>query len=1133
MRCPRCHRLVVDGTACPRDGTVAPAPPRDVPTGSWNPPPGIVLDSVLGVGGNAVVYAARLGDRAVAVKRSLDGDARRAAREAALLERIGPPYVPAMLGAGPDHLILERIAAPSVADLIARGAFDAPGIATLADALLDALATIHARDVVHGDLSAANILFDGNRVTLIDFGHGSKHDEDALRARTTDLGAGTLHYMAPELLAGAPPSPASDVYAACAVLTEAITGVPPFVGDAVTLPRAIALLRPPPLPPSSPLAAFIERGLAKAPLQRPAARTRGPSPVSAHDVQIVREPDIWSVREANRGPSPISAGEEMAIVGVVGIAVPQLERWARDAHGRLARQRGKRALCAFSSRNVADPLAAAFAVAAKVVEAGGRCAVHVAPIEVARAADGRTRMMGRALEEVDAWWPDDAIALHVTAAAATVREDAEVTLVGRDPELAAAEHAMRRSLASGRPSLVTFVGAPGSGRTRLAAELARRVSSPWTTILLRGTDPDPSATLARLETASRGAPTLVIADDAERLDPTVIVTLQRVLSTDAPTSVIALGTAELLERHPTWGIGVEGAGLHELGPLPDAAGIELARVVLGHEFASAELLADLHAQARGHPRTLVDAARLARVRGETAVPRSAAADWLSNRVLAALPPELEHFVTTLAIAGPAVTPAELDAIEGAIAPPAMRADASAAIVMLSRRGLVRQLGAGWELQPIVLAASVRARAPDERRTRTHALVLDVLTGRDADPETRAEHALAAGAPRVAAELYADLARRARGAYRCFDAERWSSAALDAALPDDRSERADMLILRASMRLRRGRTTEALADADEASRLATDAVTRARADLEAGVILDWAGEFRASWERASRARDANDPTLASAIELAEARWAWRQHQADETVRRLRPLLAVTSGETQVVAGVLLAPALVATGALDEAEVVFAETLARCEAAGDALHACATVGNRGWLWNARRQPESLLADLERCIAYARQLGNPLLERLPTWNVAEMLYVAGRDAEARSFARRAAELSEKFVGFVPEDSLLAARLALSSGDLANARSALAVLDERHDAATLLPAFRLLRDAVRFVLDGVDGPAWAALCDEAEHTLLEDERVELWYLRARATGDPAVIDELRRLVDAWPYWESRARAVPGFQRP
>lgn len=79
------------------------------------------------------------------------------------------------------------------------------------------------RPVIHRDVAPKNVMvtFEGH-VKVIDFGiaHASGR-----RARTqTGVVKGTPSYMAPEQMAGAPPTPATDVYAVGVMLHECLTG---------------------------------------------------------------------------------------------------------------------------------------------------------------------------------------------------------------------------------------------------------------------------------------------------------------------------------------------------------------------------------------------------------------------------------------------------------------------------------------------------------------------------------------------------------------------------------------------------------------------------------------------------------------------------------------------------------------------------------------------------------------------------------------------------------------------------------------------------------------------------------------------------------------------------------------------
>lgn len=141
--------------------------------------------------------------------------------------------------------------------------------------LAAALAHAHAAGIVHRDLKPANVMIDwrSDRVVLTDF--GLARAADAAQTRT-GLVLGTPGYMAPEILAGAAPSPASDLYALGVLLYELLTGHRPFEADALgELLRRVASEPAPDLRQRRPdlapaLAAQVAALLAKVPGQRPA-----------------------------------------------------------------------------------------------------------------------------------------------------------------------------------------------------------------------------------------------------------------------------------------------------------------------------------------------------------------------------------------------------------------------------------------------------------------------------------------------------------------------------------------------------------------------------------------------------------------------------------------------------------------------------------------------------------------------------------------------------------------------------------------------------------------------------------------------------------------------------------------------
>ncbi len=163
-------------------------------------------------------------------------------------------------------VVTELLDGVSLREMIARkGPLSPPGALVAFKDMLLGLAAAHGRRVPHRDVKPDNMLVDvSGWGTLTDFGVAVKADKQL-------AAAGAPAYLAPELWNGAPALPASDLYAATAVLYEAVTGKPPFTGRLGQL-RAqhesapVALDRV-----DGPLRGLIKRGLAKNPADRPSS----------------------------------------------------------------------------------------------------------------------------------------------------------------------------------------------------------------------------------------------------------------------------------------------------------------------------------------------------------------------------------------------------------------------------------------------------------------------------------------------------------------------------------------------------------------------------------------------------------------------------------------------------------------------------------------------------------------------------------------------------------------------------------------------------------------------------------------------------------------------------------------------
>ncbi|WP_051712309.1 protein kinase domain-containing protein [Spirillospora albida] len=211
------------------------------------------IDSPLGSGGMAEVWRARdlVLNRAVAVKvpRSdwPEELTARLLREARAAAGLGHPSITGvhdfgesdLHGARIPYVVMELLDGETLAARLARGPLPLQEAAGVCARIADALAAAHAAGVVHRDVKPENVFLTPVGVKVLDFG---------IAFTGTSPGSGrvigTPAYVAPELRAGAEPTPAADVYALGVILRQALLGGPPSAefGGLHELPDGIGRL---------------------------------------------------------------------------------------------------------------------------------------------------------------------------------------------------------------------------------------------------------------------------------------------------------------------------------------------------------------------------------------------------------------------------------------------------------------------------------------------------------------------------------------------------------------------------------------------------------------------------------------------------------------------------------------------------------------------------------------------------------------------------------------------------------------------------------------------------------------------------------------------------------------------------
>jgi tetratricopeptide (TPR) repeat protein/predicted Ser/Thr protein kinase len=302
----------------------------------------------LGRGGMGVVHEAEdvALRRRVALKvlvlpaHSGPGLASEVLREARAAARLSHPNIAAVYDAHDDAIAMQLVDGSPLSEI------ERPDVRRLAGWIRDAALAVHyahEQGIVHRDLKPHNLMIEGERVVVMDFGLAKELALDASASVSKSV-VGTPSYMPPEQAGGRAREvdARSDVYALGATLYDRLAGRPPFVApDLVSLLRAVVEDEPAPLVSLAPdvprdLALIVHRALEKEKERRYATARELADDLGrwlAGEPVRARPPSLRYRlgKLVRRHRALVASGTALAVVALAALAWNAAERARRSA----------------------------------------------------------------------------------------------------------------------------------------------------------------------------------------------------------------------------------------------------------------------------------------------------------------------------------------------------------------------------------------------------------------------------------------------------------------------------------------------------------------------------------------------------------------------------------------------------------------------------------------------------------------------------------------------------------------------------------------------------------------------------------------------------------------------------------
>ncbi len=579
---------------------------------------------------------------------------------------------------------------------------------------------------------------------------------------------------------------------------------------------------------------------------------------------------------------------------------------------------------------------------------------------------------------------------------------------------------------------------------------------------------------------AQDAPFVLILDDAQWVEDIVLKALEQCTATDraVPLLIACFAHPQFEENRPPSNRAKNAVRL-VLDPLSKEDSVQFARSLLSDVHrAPLEALERLASWAGGSPFMMEELVRGLRQEGLirrqegtdfcflaaeelSRLPPSPANQWLVERELSAMPPELADLTRLCGVLGTEVTLAEVQAVQSGLerdvnSPDPLIAASFGLPALVQRRVLIGQ-NERYVFRAPALQEAVYDLVDADAKKKMHHHALQFWRTNVIAPgfdrlDHIAYHARGAGDISTARHCFLALASAARRRTWFLQAEEYYGSALALMSDEHGINYIDTLIARGVVRRHLSKYEAALSDFEIAQNLAKS-TGHIPQFVEALIYEATTHDFREVYTKASeRIKQAVElpaeilpPRIRASVDNAVGAQLFREAKYTESADTLAMSVTVAEalGETEIQVGsmLLLAGALWVNGRKHEADIVQREIFRIAEEAKDFFHLTVAFSNSSQMLMADGKSEEALAMAERCLELSIDHGYDTFETTARKDLIWLHIRRGENEEALRQGKAAFERAGlRYGGNVPPTISLAYAFALLvAGDAEQASSIL----------------------------------------------------------------------------------------------